>query len=93
MNKTPEMKFVKKGWGHELWIVNKTEYCGKLLFFEKGKKDTRLKHIYLSETGKKLFDEIFSIQKKRIYKALLSSSSNEVLHFDNVIKRIIDEKI
>jgi quercetin dioxygenase-like cupin family protein len=36
-NKTPEMKFVKKGWGHELWIVNKEEYCGKLLFFKKGK--------------------------------------------------------
>ena len=31
------MKFVKKGWGHELWIVNKEEYCGKLLFFNKGK--------------------------------------------------------
>ena len=37
LDKTPEMKFVKKGWGHELWIVNKEEYCGKLLFFEKGK--------------------------------------------------------
>ena len=37
LNKTPEMKFVKKGWGHELWIVNKEEYCGKLLFFNKGK--------------------------------------------------------
>ena len=30
-------KFVPKGWGHELWIVNKEEYCGKLLFI---KKDT-----------------------------------------------------
>ena len=37
LNKTPEMKFVKKGWGHELWIVNKEEYCGKLLFFNKDK--------------------------------------------------------
>ena len=24
------MKFVKKGWGYELWIVNKKEYCGTL---------------------------------------------------------------
>ena len=39
------------------------------------------------------FDEIFSNQKKRIYKALLNSSSKEVLHFDKVIKRIINEKI
>ena len=34
LNKTPEMKFVKKGWGHELWIVNKEEYCGKLTWPE-----------------------------------------------------------
>src|SRR5579872_4658064 len=31
------IKFVKKGWGHELIIVNK-DYCGKLLFFNNGKK-------------------------------------------------------
>ena len=42
------------------------------IFFEKGKKDTRLKHIFLSETGKKLFDEVFAAQKDRIYKALLN---------------------
>ena len=60
------------------------------IFFEKGKKDTRLKHIYLSEKGQKLFQEIFSIQKKRIYKALLKSNSKEVLFFDNVIKKIIN---
>ena len=63
------------------------------ILFEKGKKDTRLKHIYLSDSGQKLFNEIFLIQKKSIYKALLNSSSKEVLHFDNVIKRIINEKI
>ena len=27
--------FVPKGWGYEDWIVNKKEYCGKLLFFKK----------------------------------------------------------
>ena len=64
----------------------------KCIFFEKNKKDTRLKHIFLTEMGQKLFNEIFLIQKKRIYKALLNSSSKEVIHFDNVIKRIIDEK-
>jgi|TARA_B100002003_G_scaffold190529_1_gene179476 DNA-binding MarR family transcriptional regulator len=65
----------------------------KYIFFKKGKKDTRLKHIYLSNTGEKIFNEIFAAQKKRIYKALLNSSSNEVQHFDNVIKKIINEKI
>ena len=63
------------------------------IFFEKGKKDTRLKHFYLSDVGKKLSNEIFLIQKKRIYRALLNSSSKEVLSFDNVIKKIINEKI
>ena len=59
--------------------------------FKKDERDTRLKHIYLSEKGLKIFEEIFSIQKKRIYKALLKSDSREVLHFDNVLKKIINE--
>ncbi len=33
-----EMKFVPKGWGHELWIDNNEEYCGKRLFMAAGKK-------------------------------------------------------
>jgi len=59
--------------------------------FKKDERDFRLKHIYLSEKGLKIFEEIFSIQKKRIYKALLKSDSKEVLHFDNVLKKIINE--
>ena len=65
----------------------------KSIFFEKGKKDTRLKHIYLNEKGKELFNEVFSIQKKRIYNALLTSSSKEVINFNNVLNKIINEKI
>ena len=34
----------------------------------------------------KIFEEIFSAQKKRIYNALLNSTSNEVNNFNNVIK-------
>ena len=59
--------------------------------FKKDLKDTRIKHVFLSNRGLAIFNEIFSIQKKRIYKALLNSSSSEVLHFDNVLKRIINE--
>ena len=62
-----------------------------IIFFKKDKKDTRLKHIFLSEKGEKIFSEVFSIQKKRIYKALLSSTSEEVLYFNNVLKKIIHE--
>ena len=73
--------------------VIKDLILNKYIFFEKDKKDTRLKHIYLSENGQKLFKEIFLIQKKRIYKAFINSSSKEVLYFDSVIKKIINEKI
>ena len=27
-----------KGWGYELWIHNDSRYCGKMLYFNKGKK-------------------------------------------------------
>ena len=66
-----------------------------LLIFKKDAKDTRVKHVFLNEKGEKIFDEIFSKQKKRIYKALLSSSAKEVVDFNNVLKRLInsDERI
>ena len=62
-----------------------------MIFFSKDKNDTRVKHIYLNDKGKKIFKEIFEVQKKRIYNALLNSSSQEVLNFDEVLKRIINE--
>ena len=62
-----------------------------VVFFEKDQQDTRVKHIFLNAKGEKIFDEIFSIQKKRIYNALLNSSSDQVLNFDNVLKKIINE--
>jgi DNA-binding MarR family transcriptional regulator len=61
------------------------------IFFEKDQQDTRVKHIFLNGKGEKIFDEIFSSQKKRIYNALLNSSSDQVLNFDNVLNRIINE--
>ena len=35
-----------------------------LIVFKKDQKDTRVKHVYLNEKGKKIFEEIFSKQKK-----------------------------
>ena len=66
-----------------------------VITYKKNSKDTRVKHIYLNEKGEKIFDEIFSRQKKRIYNALLSSSAKEVVNFNNVLKRLInsDERI
>ena len=61
-----------------------------IIIFKKDDQDTRVKHLYLNERGKKIFDEIFEIQKKRIYNALLKSSSEEVINFDKVLKKIIN---
>ncbi|MDC3114676.1 MarR family transcriptional regulator [Candidatus Pelagibacter sp.] len=61
-----------------------------IIIFKKDDQDTRVKHLYLNERGKKIFTEIFEIQKKRIYNALLKSSSEEVINFDNVLKKIIN---
>ena len=61
------------------------------IIFKKDQQDTRVKHIFLNEKGKKIFKEIFEVQKKRIYNALLNSSSEEVISFDNVLKKIINE--
>ena len=61
--------------------------------FKRDEIDTRVKHIYLTDEGKKIFDEIFTAQKKRIYDAFLSSESNDVISFDKVLKKIINEKI
>ena len=62
-----------------------------MIFYSKDKNDTRVKHVFLNEKGKKIFKEIFEVQKKRIYNALLNSSSQEVINFDEVLKRIINE--
>ena len=61
-----------------------------VLVFKKDEIDTRVKHVFLNEKGIKIFNEIFEIQKKRIYNALLDSSSEEVINFDKVLKKIIN---
>jgi len=62
----------------------------EIVSFKKDDQDTRVKHVFLNEKGKKLFNEIFDLQKKRIYNALLKSSSEEVINFDNVLIKIIN---
>ena len=62
----------------------------EVIEFKKDEQDTRVKHIFLNDKGKKIFYEIFQTQKKRIYNALLSSKSEEVINFDTVMNRIIN---
>ena len=61
-----------------------------VITFKKDSKDTRVKHVYLNEKGEKIFNEIFSKQKKRIYNALLSSTAKEVVDFNKVLKKLIN---
>ena len=62
----------------------------EIVTFKKDDQDTRVKHVFLNEKGKKIFNEIFDLQKKRIYNALLNSSSEEVINFDNGLSKIIN---
>jgi len=58
MNNSLEMNYVPKGWGFEKWIVNCDKYCGKLLYFVKGKRCSWHYH--------KIKDEVFYIQSGKI---------------------------
>ena len=62
-----------------------------IISFVKDEKDSRMKHVHLTKKGEEVFNEIFNSQKKRIYNALINSSSSEVNHFKNVLKKIINE--
>ena len=63
----------------------------KAVFIKKGEIDSRQRRIFLNEKCKKLFDEIFFEQKKRIYNALKKSDSDSVIKFKNVLDKIINE--
>jgi quercetin dioxygenase-like cupin family protein len=52
------IKFVSKGWGFEKWIVNCEKYCGKLLYFAKGKRCSWHFH--------KIKDEVFYVQSGKV---------------------------
>lgn len=45
-----DMNFVEKGWGYERWIWNDKDYCGKILFFNEGKKCSFHFHAVKTET-------------------------------------------
>ena len=57
-----------------------------IIIFKKDEQDTRIKHVFLNDKGKKIFNEIFEIQKKRIHSALLNTSSEVLINYDNVLK-------
>tara|TARA_B100001248_G_scaffold196165_1_gene150821 strand:+ start:192 stop:632 length:441 start_codon:yes stop_codon:yes gene_type:complete len=54
--------------------------------------DTRKKNLFLDKEGKTFFETVYNTQKKRIFNALKNSSSDSVIKFKDVLKRIIDGK-
>ena len=54
--------------------------------------DTRRKNLFLDKEGKVFFETVYSSQKKRIFNALKNSSSDSVIKFKNVLKKIINGK-
>tara|TARA_Y100000591_G_scaffold1436_1_gene1230 strand:+ start:1798 stop:2238 length:441 start_codon:yes stop_codon:yes gene_type:complete len=54
--------------------------------------DTRKKNLFLDKDGKIFFEQVYNTQKKRIFNALKNSSSDSVIKFKNVLKKIIDGK-
>ena len=63
----------------------------KTIRLRKGEIDSRHRQIFLNEKGKKLFEEIFEEQKKRIYGALKNSDPDSVIKFKKVLSKIINE--
>lgn len=53
-----QIHFVPKGWGFEKWIVNCEKYCGKVLYFVKGKRCSWHYH--------EIKDEVFYVQSGKI---------------------------
>ena len=75
MNVNNEIKFVPKGWGFEKWIVNCSEYCGKLLYFVKGKQCSWHFH--------ELKDEVFYVQSGMV--EVKYSDADDILRSSSVV--------
>ena len=58
----------------------------------KDEKDTRKKNLFLDKEGKVFFETVYNTQKKRIFNALKNSSSDSVIKFKDVLKKIINGK-
>lgn len=81
MRNFSEIKFVPKGWGFEKWIVNKEQYCGKLLFFLAGKKCSWHYHLIKDEvfyvhSGKLLVQYGTSDNKSEASSVILEKGDN-----------------
>src|SRR5216683_2076167 len=65
------INFVKKGWGSELWIANNSQYCGKLLRLNKGKRCSLHFH--------KIKTESFYLHSGRLLMRLMDSNDADTI--------------
>lgn len=72
-----EPEIHKKGWGYEKWIRNSSEYCGKILFFNAGKKCSWHYH--------KIKDEVFYVQRGLV--VIKFSWENELTNASEILLR------
>ncbi|MDA8763925.1 MarR family transcriptional regulator [Candidatus Pelagibacter bacterium] len=56
----------------------------------KDHNDTRKKNLFLDKEGKVFFETVYNTQKKRIFNALKNSSSDSVIKFKEVLKKIVN---
>ena len=80
-----KLKITKQSLNRVLKDLNKN----KKIIMKKGEIDSRHRHILLNESGKKLSNEIFFEQKKRICRALKNSNSEAVIKFKEILEKII----
>ena len=64
----------------------------KMIKQVKDENDTRKKNLFLNKEGKIFFETVYNAQKKRIFNALKNSSSDSVIRFKEVLKKIVDGK-
>ena len=62
-----------------------------VLEFKKNINDSRVKNVYLNSKGDKIISDIFQTQKNRFQKAFLGCKSEDIISFNTVIKKIINE--
>jgi len=83
-----KLKITKQSLNRVLQDLKKMKIIKQL----KDKNDSRRKLLYLDQTGKKFYNEIFQSQKKRIFNALKNSDSDSVVKFKQVLEKIINGK-
>lgn len=79
MFKNTARTFVSKGWGYEDWLVNKEEYCGKLLFIKKNKKFSWHYH--------KIKDETFYIHSGKVQ---IAYGFDDDIHSSHIQRDILE---